>query len=107
MLIVAVNDDDSVAKLKGPGRPGNSVHSRMRMLSALACVDCVIPFSEGTLDRIISEILPRVLIKGGDYTADQIAGSPSMLAAGGEVKGLPFLDGHSTTGFIEKIRGQL
>jgi len=106
LLVVAVNDDGSVARLKGPGRPLNSVHSRMRMLSALACVDWVIPFSEDTPERIISELLPNVLVKGGDYTPEQIAGAPAVLSNGGEVKVLPFLEGHSTTGLIEKIQGQ-
>jgi D-beta-D-heptose 7-phosphate kinase/D-beta-D-heptose 1-phosphate adenosyltransferase len=106
MLVVAVNDDGSVARLKGLGRPLNSLHSRMRMLSALACVDWVIPFSEDTPERIISELLPNVLVKGGDYTPEQIAGAPAVLANGGEVKVLPFLEGHSTTGLIEKIQGQ-
>jgi D-beta-D-heptose 7-phosphate kinase/D-beta-D-heptose 1-phosphate adenosyltransferase len=106
LLIVAVNDDGSVARLKGPNRPLNSVHSRMRMLSALACVDWVISFSEDTPERIISEILPTVLVKGGDYKVEQIAGAPAVLAAGGHVKVLPFLEGHSTTGMIEKIQRQ-
>jgi len=78
----------------------------MRMLSALACVDWVIPFSEDTPERIISELLPNVLVKGGDYTPEQIAGAPAVLTNGGEVKVLPFLEGHSTTGLIEKIQGQ-
>jgi len=106
LLVVAVNDDCSVTRLKGPGRPLNPLHSRMRMLSALACVDWVIPFSEETPERIISELLPNVLVKGGDYTVEQIAGAPAVLANGGEVKVLPFLEGHSTTGLIEKIQGQ-
>ncbi len=106
LLIVAVNDDGSVAQLKGPNRPLNAVHSRMRMLSALACVDWVITFSEDTPERIISEILPNVLVKGGDYKVEQIAGAPAVLAAGGHVKVLPFLEGHSTTGLIEKIQRQ-
>jgi len=106
LLIVAVNDDASVERLKGPSRPINSVHSRMRMLSALACVDWVFSFSEDTPERVISEILPNLLVKGGDYSVDQIAGASAVMAAGGAVKVLPFLEGHSTTGLIEKMKEQ-
>ena len=106
LLIVAVNDDASVARLKGPTRPLTPVQSRMRMLSALASVDWVFPFSEDTPERIISELLPNVLVKGGDYKVDAIAGAAAVLEAGGRVEVLPFLEGHSTTGLIQKIQRQ-
>lgn len=103
-LIVAVNDDASVRTLKGSGRPVNPLSSRLRMLSALACVDWVVPFGENTPERLICRLLPDVLAKGGDYTEAQIAGAPCVRAAGGEVCVLDFLAGHSTTGLIGKIR---
>jgi len=106
-LIVAVNDDASVHRLKGGDRPINPLSTRMRMLSALTCVDWVFPFREDTPERLISRLLPDVLVKGGDYTVDQIAGSQSVIATGGEVRVLDFVPGHSTTGLIERIRKDL
>lgn len=106
LLVVGVNDDASVSRLKGLDRPLNAIDSRMRMLSALACVDWVFSFSEDTPERIISEVLPDVLVKGGDYRLDDIAGARAVSAAGGQVKVLPYLAGHSTTGLIQKIRAQ-
>lgn len=103
-LLVAVNDDDSVCRLKGPGRPVNSLPYRLRMLAALGCVDWVVPFSEDTPERLICALLPDVLVKGGDYQPDQIAGADCVRRAGGEVRVLGFIDGFSTTGVIERIR---
>lgn len=105
-LIIAVNDDNSVSRLKGMHRPINSLHSRMVLLSALRCVDWVVPFSEDTPERLISRILPDILVKGGDYQIPQIAGSKQVLANGGDVKILMFVEGHSTTAMIDKIRGE-
>lgn len=105
-LIVAVNDDESVHRLKGQHRPINSLHSRMVLLSALRCVDWVVSFSEDTPERLITRILPDILVKGGDYEIPQIAGSKQVLANGGEVKILTFVEGHSTTSMIERIRGE-
>ncbi|WP_102797848.1 bifunctional D-glycero-beta-D-manno-heptose-7-phosphate kinase/D-glycero-beta-D-manno-heptose 1-phosphate adenylyltransferase HldE [Bowmanella denitrificans] len=102
-LIVAVNDDDSVRRLKGEGRPVNRVDRRMSVLAGLAAVDWVFSFSEDTPQRVISELLPDVLVKGGDYTIEQIAGAEDVLANGGEVKVLNFEDGVSTTGIIRQI----
>ncbi|GGO63836.1 bifunctional D-glycero-beta-D-manno-heptose-7-phosphate kinase/D-glycero-beta-D-manno-heptose 1-phosphate adenylyltransferase HldE [Bowmanella pacifica] len=104
-LIVAVNDDDSVRRLKGEGRPVNLVERRMSVLAGLASVDWVFAFSEDTPQRVISDILPDVLVKGGDYQVEQIAGAKEVLANGGEVKILNFEDGVSTTGIIKKITG--
>lgn len=103
-LIVAVNSDDSVSRLKGPTRPVNSLSARMEILSALRCVDWVVPFSEDTPERLIGEILPDVLVKGGDYQREQIAGHKAVLAAGGEVSILSFREGFSTTQLVEKIQ---
>ncbi len=103
-LIVAVNDDDSVRRLKGAQRPVNALAHRLQMLAALDCVDWVVPFGEDTPQRLICALLPDVLVKGGDYRPEQIAGADCVLVAGGEVKVLDFVDGHSTTGLIERIR---
>ncbi|MDF7670447.1 bifunctional D-glycero-beta-D-manno-heptose-7-phosphate kinase/D-glycero-beta-D-manno-heptose 1-phosphate adenylyltransferase HldE [Orbaceae bacterium ESL0721] len=102
-LIVAVNSDLSVKKLKGESRPINPLMQRMIVLGALASVDWVVPFSEETPKRLITEILPDILVKGGDYKPEDIAGSKEVIAAGGEVKVLNFEDGCSTTKIINKI----
>ena len=103
-LIVAVNDDASVQRLKGTERPVNSLANRMRMLAALGCVDWVVPFSEDTPERLYCELLPDVLVKGGDYTEAQVVGADCVKAAGGKVQIIDFLNGHSTTDLIKRIR---
>lgn len=103
-LIVALNDDDSVRRLKGETRPVNPQEARATVLAALAAVDWVVPFSEDTPQRLICEVCPDVLVKGGDYRIEDIAGGECVLAAGGEVKVLPFLDGHSTSSMIATIK---
>ena len=103
VLVVAVNDDDSVRRLKGPSRPLNTVEDRMAVLAALSGVDYVVPFTEDTPQRLIELLAPDVLVKGGDYSVDQIAGHESVLARGGEVRILDFLSGHSTTNLIERL----
>nr|WP_095497246.1 bifunctional D-glycero-beta-D-manno-heptose-7-phosphate kinase/D-glycero-beta-D-manno-heptose 1-phosphate adenylyltransferase HldE [Paraferrimonas haliotis] len=102
-LIVAVNDDDSVKRLKGEGRPVNPVNRRMAVLEGLGAVDWVIPFSEDTPQRVIAELLPNILVKGGDYQPQEIAGGEEVIANGGEVKVLGFEDGCSTTAIIKQI----
>ncbi|MDO6499874.1 bifunctional D-glycero-beta-D-manno-heptose-7-phosphate kinase/D-glycero-beta-D-manno-heptose 1-phosphate adenylyltransferase HldE [Photobacterium sanguinicancri] len=104
-LIVAVNSDSSVQALKGPGRPVNPEDRRMAVLAGLGAVDWVVPFTEETPQRLISEILPTRLVKGGDYKPEDIAGGQEVIAAGGEVLVLNFEDGCSTTEIIEAIRG--
>jgi D-beta-D-heptose 7-phosphate kinase / D-beta-D-heptose 1-phosphate adenosyltransferase len=104
-LIVAVNDDASVRRLKGPSRPINTLQNRMRVLAALACVDWVVPFSEDTPERLICKLLPDILVKGGDYKPEQVAGYRCVTKNGGQVRILKFVDGISTTATIEKIRG--
>ena len=103
LLLVAVNDDDSVRRLKGAGRPVNTVEDRMAVLAALEAVDFVLPFSEDTPARLIDVVAPDTLVKGGDYTVEQIAGHESVLARGGDVIILDFVSGHSTTEMIERI----
>ncbi len=102
-LIIAVNSDDSVKRLKGAGRPINNVQRRMTVLAALASADWVVEFTEDTPQRLISAVLPDILVKGGDYRVDQIAGAKEVLANGGDVKILNFEDGVSTTGIIQSI----
>ncbi|WP_409307943.1 bifunctional D-glycero-beta-D-manno-heptose-7-phosphate kinase/D-glycero-beta-D-manno-heptose 1-phosphate adenylyltransferase HldE [Pectobacterium sp. B1J-3] len=103
-LIVAVNSDASTQRLKGPTRPVNPLPQRMIVLGALESVDWVVPFEEDTPQRLIAEILPDVLVKGGDYQPHQIAGSEEVWANGGEVKVLNFEDGCSTTNIINTIK---
>lgn len=103
-LIVAVNDDDSVKRLKGPERPVNTMEKRMRMLAALQCVDWVVPFYEDTPTRQICRLSPDILVKGGDNDPDIIPGGDCVREAGGEVKVLTYIDGVSTTGIISTIR---
>lgn len=104
VLVVAVNDDDSVRRLKGASRPLNTVGDRMAVLAALEAIDFVVPFTEDTPERIIEVLAPDVLVKGGDYTVEQIAGHESVLQRGGEVRILDFFAGHSTTGLIERLQ---
>ena len=103
ILIVAVNADDSVRRLKGPGRPVIPLDSRMCILEALACVDYVVAFSEDTPERLVTAIRPDVLVKGGDYTVEQIAGHRQVLEAGGQVITFPLVEGQSTSGIIRRI----
>lgn len=103
-LVVAVNDDASVARLKGASRPINPLADRMAVLTGLASVDWVVPFSDDTPARLIERLKPDVLVKGGDWRVDQIAGADSVLARGGEVRVLAFKPGRSTSGVIEAIR---
>jgi D-beta-D-heptose 7-phosphate kinase/D-beta-D-heptose 1-phosphate adenosyltransferase len=103
-LIIAVNSDDSVRKLKGPTRPLNSAADRMRILAGLKCVDAVVEFVEETPARLISRVLPDVLVKGGDYTVEQVAGHEAVAAAGGRTVILDFHNGYSTTSTIARAQ---
>ncbi|WP_158772371.1 bifunctional D-glycero-beta-D-manno-heptose-7-phosphate kinase/D-glycero-beta-D-manno-heptose 1-phosphate adenylyltransferase HldE [Cobetia sp. L2A1] len=102
-LIVAVNDDASVARLKGPTRPINPIMRRMQVLAGLGAVAWVVPFAEDTPARLIEAVLPDVLVKGGDYLPEEIAGGEAVIANGGEVRVLGFEDGVSTTAMIATI----
>jgi len=105
-LIVAVNSDASVSRLKGPHRPINPVERRMRVLVGLQAVDWVVDFSEDTPAELIAQLAPDVLVKGGDYQLEDIAGAQSVLQSGGEVKVLSFVDGVSTTAIVQSILDQ-
>ncbi|MGI9260638.1 MAG: D-glycero-beta-D-manno-heptose 1-phosphate adenylyltransferase, partial [Woeseiaceae bacterium] len=102
-LIVAINDDDSVRRLKGDPRPINELQDRMSVLAGLAAVDWVVPFSEDTPQHVVRTVMPDVLVKGGDYRADEIVGSKDVLQSGGEVRVLAFRDGHSSSRIIDKL----
>jgi D-beta-D-heptose 7-phosphate kinase/D-beta-D-heptose 1-phosphate adenosyltransferase len=104
-LVVAVNSDASVRQLKGESRPINGLQERMTVLAALACVDWVVSFAEETPERLYCRLLPDVIVKGGDYSSEQVAGGDCVIQAGGEVKILQFVDGQSTTAMIKKARG--
>lgn len=103
-LIVGVNSDNSVKRLKGPDRPVNNEHSRALILANLAVTDAVVVFDEDTPLQLISSILPDVLVKGGDYTIEQIIGSKEVIANGGRVVINPIVEGFSTTGIIQHIK---
>lgn len=103
-LIVAINDDASITRLKGHERPVNSIDIRARMLAGLASVDWVVPFAEDTPARLVAAVLPDILVKGGDYTVDQVAGAEVVRASGGCVQILGLTEGHSTSALIERIR---
>ncbi len=103
-LIVGVNSDASTKKLKGEGRPVNNEHSRALLLASLAIVDAVVIFEEDTPLELINAIQPDVLVKGGDYTIEQIVGAKETIARGGKVAINPIVEGFSSTGILEKIR---
>lgn len=105
ILIVGINSDASVKRLKGENRPVNNEGSRSLLMASLVMVDAVILFEEDTPLNLIKTILPDVLVKGGDYTIEEIVGAKEVIANGGEVKIVPILEGFSTTGIIEKMRG--
>ena len=101
-LIVALNSDDSVKRLKGANRPINTLNDRMEIMAALECVDAVTNFGEDTPLEIIQHILPDIITKGGDYTAEQVVGGSEVIDAGGKVVIIDFEKGYSTTATIEK-----
>lgn len=103
VLVVGVNSDASVKRLKGPQRPLQREEDRAEILAALACVDFAVIFEEDTPYELIRLINPQVLVKGGDWTPDKIVGSDLVLAQGGVVRSLHFVDGRSTTKIIQKM----
>ena len=103
LLIVGVNSDASTKRLKGNNRPVNNEHSRSLLLASLLMVDAVVIFEEDTPLNLITSLQPDVLVKGGDYTIDQIVGAKEVQALGGRVVINPIVAGFSTTGLIEKI----
>jgi rfaE bifunctional protein nucleotidyltransferase chain/domain len=106
-LVVGLNTDASVKRLKGPERPLNNEYARARMLAALACTDAIILFDEATPLELITAISPDVLVKGSDYTVDKIVGADFVIEHGGSVKTIDLVQGYSTTGMIEKIKASL
>lgn len=105
-LVVAINSDASVRRLKGPERPVRSEAERAYVLAAFAAVDAVVVFAEDTPLEAVRAIEPDVIVKGGDYQEDTIVGAPEVRARGGDVIVIPLTPGQSTTGIIAKLRGQ-
>lgn len=103
-LVVGVNTDDSVRRLKGPTRPLVPEVDRARVLAGLAAVDAVTLFDEDTPAELIAALRPDVLVKGGDYTPDRIVGRDTVEAEGGRVRVIPFLPGYSTTDLVRRIQ---
>jgi len=103
ILIIGLNDDDSIRRLKGKSRPINPLQDRAIMLAALRAVDLVVPFAEDTPLNLITTLMPDILVKGGDYQPDDIVGATEVRQNGGEVIVMPFIDGHSSTGLIQRI----
>lgn len=103
-LVVGVNTDDSVRRLKGPGRPVRNENDRAHVLAALEAVDAVVLFDEDTPLELIRALWPDVLVKGGDYTVDTVVGAQDVMQRGGDVVIIPLTPGHSTTGTVERMR---
>ncbi|MDG0815487.1 D-glycero-beta-D-manno-heptose 1-phosphate adenylyltransferase [Bdellovibrio svalbardensis] len=101
-LVIGVNADASVKRLKGPTRPIQNENDRAEILAALGCVDFTVIFSEDTPENLIHKVKPDVLVKGGDWKIDSIVGAPFVMSYGGKVMSLQFVDGRSTTKIIEK-----
>lgn len=104
LLLVGLNSDASVKRLKGPERPINNEKDRQYVLSQLKSVDFVEIFNEDTPLNLILKVSPQVLVKGGDWKIDQIVGAKEVISSGGDVFSLKFVDGYSTTSIIEKIQ---
>ena len=104
MLVVGVNSDDSIRRLKGPQRPINTLEDRIGVLAALGCVDHIIAFDDDTPCNLIRLLRPDVFVKGGDYTRERLPEAPLVEELGGVVQILPYLQDRSTTGIIERIQ---
>ena len=103
-LIIGLNSDSSVKELKGKDRPINSFDDRATLLSAIESVDLVIMFEEQTPENLIKDIVPDILVKGGDYNIEDIVGYQTVMQNGGQVKTISFYDGYSSTNYINKIK---
>jgi rfaE bifunctional protein nucleotidyltransferase chain/domain len=103
-LIIGLNSDSSVKELKGVDRPINSFEDRATLLTAIESVDLVIMFEEQTPENLIKDIVPDILVKGGDYNIEDIVGYQTVMQNGGQVKTLSFYDGYSSTNYINKIK---
>lgn len=106
VLLVAINSDRTVRELKGEGRPITNENERAEILAALRQVDYVTIFDDISPRALITQLLPDVLVKGGDYNLDEIHGREEVEAAGGRVVSLPFIEGASTSAIIERMKGQ-
>jgi D-beta-D-heptose 7-phosphate kinase/D-beta-D-heptose 1-phosphate adenosyltransferase len=104
VLIVGLNSDEGVRRLKGPGRPVYPAEERAEILASLECVDAVLIFEEQTPQRVIAALLPDVLVKGGDWPGNQIVGREEVEAAGGKVVRVEVVEGYSTSEILRKIR---
>ena len=104
LLVIGVNSDGSVKRIKGKGRPVNSQETRMEILAALECVDFLTVFEEDTPERLIETLTPDVLFKGGDWHEGNIAGAGHVKSQGGKVRVIPYVEGYSTTGLIERLK---
>jgi rfaE bifunctional protein nucleotidyltransferase chain/domain len=105
-LIIGLNSDASTRRLKGPTRPVNDEYSRSIMLASIFFIDAVVLFEDDTPIIPITTLLPDILVKGGDYSIDQIVGAPEVMANGGEVKAIEFVDGYSSSNIIDKIKNR-
>jgi rfaE bifunctional protein nucleotidyltransferase chain/domain len=105
-LIIGLNSDSSVKRIKGESRPVNDQNSRAVLLAALFFVDAIVVFGEDTPHQLITTLLPDILVKGADYAIENIVGGKEVIANGGEVKTINFVDGYSSTSIIQKIKGK-
>jgi len=105
-LVIGLNTDSSVRKLKGEERPVNNEYARARMLAALSFVDAVVSFGEDTPYELIKMLQPTTLVKGSDYLAENIVGADIVIASGGSVETIDLVDGYSTTNIIDKLKKQ-
>lgn len=106
-LIIGLNSDSSVKRIKGEDRPVNDQNSRAMLLAALFFVDAVVVFEEDTPQQLITTLLPDILVKGADYAIENIVGAKEVIANGGEVKTINFVDGYSSTSIIQKIKDRV
>lgn len=104
LLVVGINADGSVTRLKGAGRPVNRLEDRAAVLAALEAVDLVVAFEEDTPLELIRRLVPDVLVKGADYRPDEVVGADLVRAAGGRVELVPLTPGHSTTGLVTRVK---
>ncbi len=104
LLIVGLNTDDSVRRIKGNNRPVNDENSRALILASLSVVDAVVPFSEDTPYELIRQVVPDILVKGSDYKPHEIVGGDIVTRAGGRIETIDFLEGYSTSSIIQKIK---
>src|SRR6202000_2679990 len=106
-LIIGLNSDSSVKRIKGDDRPVNDQNSRAALLAALFFVDAIVVFEEDTPINLITALMPDILVKGADYSIENIVGAKEVIANGGEVKTINFVEGYSSTSIIQKIRKQI